>query len=453
MGLSAIEYLSQIKALLPRGDAWTREIRSNLSRTLEVIAEALARIDAHGDLLVRESDPRRAVELLSDWERLVGTDESAYLYDGTILLPPGEHLLGEAGLASFSRPSIATYIDGGVVKHVNANVPRFLSDGRLLIESEGTNLLRNSEAFDSSAWSKNVNITVTPNAYTAPDGTATAASIKGNSGTAIKNIYQQILGGDAGTWTSSFFLRAGAEKNILLSIMAFDSPNVAGRARMRVNLETGAVSNVIAEGVFATAIPSLVQQLSDGWWRIAITGELSSTVPALRTEIFLDGYTSTPSEGEIYVWGAQLEAAAAPSSYIPTESSAATRAADVAEVYKVRTQQERRDDVVQRLITTGGQSRRYFIDLARALGYEITITEFFPFRAGHSRAGDPITNTLDWRYSWRVNAPETTFWLFRAGVGAAGEPLRKWGNSRLEGVIRKYAPAHTNVIFGYGGNQ
>lgn len=115
------------------------------------------------------------------------------------------------------------------------------------------------------------------------------------------------------------------------------------------------------------------------------------------------------------------------------------------------TQQERRGEVVSRLVTTGGQSRTYFIELARALGYEVTITEFRPFRAGRSVAGDALTNG-PWRHTWRVNAPPVTIWPFRAGAGAAGEPLRVWGNERLESTIERYAPAHTLLQFGYGGN-
>lgn len=116
------------------------------------------------------------------------------------------------------------------------------------------------------------------------------------------------------------------------------------------------------------------------------------------------------------------------------------------------TQQERRGEVVSRLVTTGGQSRRYFIELAGALGYEVSITEFRPFLAGVSVAGDPLTNG-DWRNAWRVNAPAETIWPFRAGLSAAGEPLRTWGNERLESTIEQYAPAHTVVLFGYGGDQ
>lgn len=111
--------------------------------------------------------------------------------------------------------------------------------------------------------------------------------------------------------------------------------------------------------------------------------------------------------------------------------------------------QGRRNALLAKLSSTGGQSPAYFIEVARSLGYEVTITEFRPFLAGMSRAGDPLTNG-DWIYTWRINAPETTIIEFRAGLSAAGEPLRTWGNDTLECKINQLKPAHTQVIFSYG---
>lgn len=111
--------------------------------------------------------------------------------------------------------------------------------------------------------------------------------------------------------------------------------------------------------------------------------------------------------------------------------------------------QGRRNALLAKLSSTGGQSPAYFIEVARSLGYEVTITEFRTFRAGFARAGDPLTNG-DWIYTWRINAPETTIIEFRAGLSAAGEPLRTWGNDTLECKINQLKPAHTHVIFSYG---
>jgi uncharacterized protein YmfQ (DUF2313 family) len=111
--------------------------------------------------------------------------------------------------------------------------------------------------------------------------------------------------------------------------------------------------------------------------------------------------------------------------------------------------QGRRDDLVSKLTSTGGQSRQYYIDVARALGFEITVEEPKPFRVGSSRVGDALTNG-DWVHTWRVRAPETTIRRFRVGQSCVGEPLASWGNDGLECRIRGLAPAQTTVMFAYG---
>lgn len=115
---------------------------------------------------------------------------------------------------------------------------------------------------------------------------------------------------------------------------------------------------------------------------------------------------------------------------------------------QTETLQGRRADIVGRLAATGGQSRAYFIAVAAAIGYSITITEFRPFRVGLSGAGDGLSNG-DWVFTWRVNAPNTIITSFRVGRSAVGEPLSVWGNERLECSIDEIKPAHTILQFAY----
>jgi len=114
-----------------------------------------------------------------------------------------------------------------------------------------------------------------------------------------------------------------------------------------------------------------------------------------------------------------------------------------------QTTAQRRAALVGKLTTIGGQSAAYYIALAASLGYAITVTEFRPFRAGQSCAGDALTND-EWIFAWQVNAPETTIVDFAAGRSCAGDPLRAWGNELLECVITRLKPAHTHVLFAYG---
>lgn len=107
----------------------------------------------------------------------------------------------------------------------------------------------------------------------------------------------------------------------------------------------------------------------------------------------------------------------------------------------------RRAAVHQRMIARGGQSPKYFRGVAAALGYEITIETFPPMTVG-SACTDAL-NTDPWCFVWRVNAPAVTVREMACGSGC-DEAIRNWGNQALECVIRRLAPAHTNVLFGYG---
>lgn len=108
----------------------------------------------------------------------------------------------------------------------------------------------------------------------------------------------------------------------------------------------------------------------------------------------------------------------------------------------------RRLNLIAKLTSRGGQSKDYFIGVAAQLGYTVTIFEYRPFRVGISAVGDPLCDAR-WWFVWRVDSALNTIIWFRAGRSAAGEPLAIWGNERLECVLKKYAPAHTIVQFGY----
>lgn len=82
MGMSADDYLAQLQALLPPGAAWTREPDADLTRLLHAFADALARIDARAEDLLREADPREALELLPEWLRAFGLPDDCTPADG-----------------------------------------------------------------------------------------------------------------------------------------------------------------------------------------------------------------------------------------------------------------------------------------------------------------------------------------------------------------------------------
>lgn len=99
----------------------------------------------------------------------------------------------------------------------------------------------------------------------------------------------------------------------------------------------------------------------------------------------------------------------------------------------------------------GGLSIPYFIELAQAAGYQITIIEPQPFRAGVNRCGD-VLEIEDVIYSWRVrvfsNTQQISF--FRAGLSVSGDKLSAYSDNLIESIFNDLKPAHSFVSFEYG---
>ncbi|WP_168401087.1 YmfQ family protein [Erwinia amylovora] len=111
---------------------------------------------------------------------------------------------------------------------------------------------------------------------------------------------------------------------------------------------------------------------------------------------------------------------------------------------------KRQAAVVSKLTSTGGLSPGYFVQMAAALGYTITITLFRPALCGLSVCGDAL-NGDEWPFVWRINAPRTTIKYAQAGISYCGDPLRSWGNKQLECQLNRLAPSHLILLFNYAG--
>jgi len=79
------DYGSAFLALLPQGPAWPRALGSTLDLACRGLSEYWGFVDGRaGDLLEIESDPRKTVELLPDWERNWGLPDPCYEAPDTI---------------------------------------------------------------------------------------------------------------------------------------------------------------------------------------------------------------------------------------------------------------------------------------------------------------------------------------------------------------------------------
>jgi uncharacterized protein YmfQ (DUF2313 family) len=124
---------------------------------------------------------------------------------------------------------------------------------------------------------------------------------------------------------------------------------------------------------------------------------------------------------------------------------------------------ERHRHLMLRMTMIGGQSQQFFIDIASFLGYEITISEFRPFMIGLDWCGagtSPLAPAENYgmgdaamRFYWTVHVHAVRLVWFRVAAGQVGiDPhLRIALATDLECVIRRWKPAHTEVIFDYSG--
>jgi uncharacterized protein YmfQ (DUF2313 family) len=76
---SGDDYGEAFQTLMPRGQAWPRDKRSTVRRVCDALAFFWGYVDARvADLLERESDPQKTVELLPEWERAFGLPDECF---------------------------------------------------------------------------------------------------------------------------------------------------------------------------------------------------------------------------------------------------------------------------------------------------------------------------------------------------------------------------------------
>jgi len=116
---------------------------------------------------------------------------------------------------------------------------------------------------------------------------------------------------------------------------------------------------------------------------------------------------------------------------------------------------ERRQALVNKMTSEGGQSRAFFIAVAAALGYQITITEYLPFQFGLSSFGGShgAFQGPQARFFWTVTIPDLRFTRFRFGASSFGRDsfLSIVRAEDIECVFSRWKPAHTIVLFDYQG--
>lgn len=210
--------------------------------------------------------------------------------------------------------------------HHKYNGDQWVNKGILVESKARTNLVTYSNDF--SQWTVS-NATKLLNQITAPDGTTTGAKIVDNTVAQNHYIESPVLTLSSGAVTGSVYLKAGE-----LTFARVRLNSTSAQVRAWFNLATGVVDSVDVGGI------ATIEDAGNGWYRCSLTEQAStSTASDAKLQVFLQSagsfqtsYTGDGISG-LYVWGGQLEnPVSTPSSYIPTNGSSVTRAAETVTV-------------------------------------------------------------------------------------------------------------------------
>lgn len=260
-------------------------------------------------------------------------DATTYSYAGDVT--KGVHIWGAqleqrsavTAYTATTTQAITNYIP--VLKTAASGVARFDSNPTtdeslgLLIEEQRTNLLTYSSDYSNAAWTKEKS-SITADTIVAPDGTLTGDKINENTSAGGHGVYIGITATNV-IHSGSVYLKAGERTKATVFIYDVTAATVY---EVKVDLSNGTVIGTPT----GTAV---ITSVGNGWYRVSITSSSALVVGTSRLWIRSldasanDSYTGNGFSG-IYIWGAQLEAGAFATSYIPTVASQVTRSADAA---------------------------------------------------------------------------------------------------------------------------
>jgi hypothetical protein len=242
----------------------------------------------------------------------------------------------------FTRGSTGTFVgSNGLIQSAAINAARFdhdpvtLASRGLLIEESRTNLILQSQTFQTTWTTAALNTTGTPayiNVATAPDGTTTAEKLIATITTSTHQFRQSVTLVSGTTYTVSNYFKAAEQK--FASFQLFGVANGSNDWLAYFDISTATPT----AGAFNGFTSISITDAGNGWVRC--TGTFTATASG-TLEVRIGGSGSLSAGGQFYtgdalsgilVWGAQLEAGSFATSYIPTTTGSVVRSADVCSI-------------------------------------------------------------------------------------------------------------------------
>lgn len=195
------------------------------------------------------------------------------------------------------------------------------------MEETRTNYFTYSSQFDNAAWTK-FNCSILPNSAIAPDGTLTAQGIveSNDVSVAFHTLPRTISGLTTGTYyTMSAYVSTSTNAP---TVTSFEISPMSGSGS-NWNLSTKTLNFS-----YGSATNPTITDIGNGWTRISTTVLVTATSVNATFVTSLGSNTNHTGTGALttFIWGAQYEAGAFPTSLIPTTSAQATRTTELASI-------------------------------------------------------------------------------------------------------------------------
>lgn len=275
----------------------------------------------------------------------------------------------------------------------------------ILLEPQRTNLALQSSSFDSAPSWGYVNSSVTANTTISPSGIQDADTLTANGTSnqhyAVGTASGSVTSGVA--YTMSVYMKKGTNNFAQLWLT-----NTIGGMWANFDLNNGVVGSLGT--TTGTPPTSAIQSVGNGWYRCIMTFTPTTTaavgpvIGIITSASSVRGETNTLSTS-VFLWGAQLEAGAYATSYIPTTTASVTRNADSI---------TRNNIFTNGLITAAGGT--WFVELRNNVSL-IADNATLGLWLGTSNATSSSNGTLYFRQGG--GASRVQIWKFTGGTGTS----------------------------------
>lgn len=155
------------------------------------------------------------------------------------------------------------------------------------------NLLLQSAVFDNASWVK-TNVTATANQIRSPQGDTEGDLLDdadaGNAGTVVQAV---TVPNDSKNHTLSIYFKQGTASITRVTLVYSGGSGVT----QNVDITWGATPTIDA---------GTIEDIGDGWWRLAITLLNNGSGNTTLTVTILPAGATASATGTVYAWGAQL---------------------------------------------------------------------------------------------------------------------------------------------------